>query len=243
MLFTFIGGVNLDDINILLVEDDLEISRLAVKYLQKEGFKTDSASNGREALSLIKSKVYQIIILDLMIPYIDGYEVLRIIRENNNPVPVLIISAKADNADKVLGLELGADDYLTKPFSVEELIARVKAQIRRYMHFNNNEGQMNMVLRYKDIVMNVHTYELSIASKSIILTSKEFDILKLLMTNPKKIFTKANIFNAVWGEEYIGDENTVMVHIRRLREKIEPNPSQPIYIQTIWGIGYKLAEV
>ncbi|MCX7759498.1 MAG: response regulator transcription factor, partial [bacterium] len=123
------------------------------------------------------------------------------------------------------------------------LIARVKAPIRRYMHFNNNEGQKDMALRYKDIIMNVHTYELSIDSKSIILTSKEFDILKLLMTNPKKIFTKANIFNAVWGEEYIGDENTVMVHIRRLREKIEPNPSQPKYIQTIWGIGYKLAEV
>ncbi len=243
MKFTFIGGINLDDINILLVEDDLEISRLAAKYLLKEGFKMDSAPNGREALSFIRSKTYQMIILDLMIPYIDGYEVLRIIRENNNHVPVLIISAKADNADKVLGLELGADDYLTKPFSVEELIARVKAQIRRYMHFNTNEGQRDMVLRYKDIIMNVNTYELSIDSRSIILTSKEFDILKLFMTNPKKIFTKANIFNAVWGEEYIGDENTVTVHIRRLREKIEPNPSQPKYIQTIWGIGYRLAEV
>ncbi len=243
MQFIFIGGIILDDINILLVEDDLEISRLAAKYLLKEGFKTDSATNGREALSFIKSNVYQMIVLDLMIPYIDGYEVLRIIRENNNHVPVLIISAKADNTDKVLGLELGADDYLTKPFSIEELIARVKAQIRRYMHFNTNEGQKDIVLRYKDIVMNVNTYELSIDSKSIILTSKEFDILKLLMTNPKKIFTKANIFNAVWGEEYIGDENTVMVHIRRLREKIEPNPSQPQYIQTIWGIGYKLTEV
>jgi DNA-binding response OmpR family regulator len=233
----------LQDIKILIVEDDLEINRLITKYLSKEDFKIDSTLNGSDALRLLTTKSYQMVVLDLMMPYIDGYEVLKKIRENNNNVPVLIISAKAENTDKVLGLGLGADDYLTKPFSVEELIARVKAQLRRYLQFNNTIEQKDMILEYKDILMNVNTYEITINGKPIVLTSKEFDILKLLMSNPKKIFTKANVFNTVWGEEYIGDENTIMVHIRRLREKIELEPSNPKYIQTVWGIGYRMSEV
>jgi DNA-binding response OmpR family regulator len=227
--------------SILIIEDDVEINQLIARYLSKEGFKTFSLYTGREAINTINSGLYQMIILDLMIPYIDGYEILRRIREKCN-IPVLIISAKAQNTDKIIGLGLGADDYITKPFDIDELVARVKAQLRRYLYFNKTGIPEKMILRNMDIEMNLESREVRVSGNPVTLTSKEFDILELFMTYPQRAFTKAQLFDAVWGEEYMGDDNTVMVHIHHLREKIEPNPSNPRYILTVWGIGYKLSE-
>lgn len=227
--------------SILIIEDDKEISQLLTHCLIKEGYKTYAAFDGKEALSKLSSISFHLVVLDLMIPHIDGFEVLRKIREKGN-IPVIILSAKADITDKIIGLGLGADDYLTKPFYVDELIARVKSQLRRYLNFNNLPEEHKEVLKYNDIEMDLNNCKVLVAGKQVSLTAKEFEILKLFISNPKKVFTKSRIFSSVWGEEYLSDENTIIVHIRRLREKIEPDPSKPRYIQTIWGFGYKLCE-
>lgn len=225
--------------NILIVEDDREISRLIDTYLRKEGYWTDRAADGREACDLLSVRSYQLVILDLMIPEIDGWEVLRRIREKG-PVPVIILSARGEETDKVLGLGLGADDYLTKPFSMAELIARVKAQLRRYLYLNGSAPKGPTILEHKDLKLDLNTYEARVGERRVALTAKEFEILKLLLSHPGRVFTKAQIFESVWGESFAADENTVMVHIRRLRTKIEPDPSKPVYIRTVWGIGYRL---
>lgn len=227
---------------ILIVEDDLEIHQLLTAYLQKEGYATLSAYNGNEAISLITQESFQCLILDLMIPGIDGYEVLRRLRETK-VIPVLILSAKGEEVDKIIGLGLGADDYVTKPFGLGELSARVKAMLRRYFYFNQQQKELApSVLTHGGLVINLQNYEVTSGSDKIPLTVKEFEILKLFLSHPSRVFTKAQIFQSVWREESLSDENTVMVHIHRLRTKIEPDPSQPIYIQTVWGIGYKLGE-
>lgn len=227
---------------ILIVEDDLEIHQLLTAYLQKEGYDTISAYNGNEAISLITQESFQCLILDLMIPGIDGYEVLRRLRETKD-IPVLILSAKGEEVDKIIGLGLGADDYVTKPFGLGELSARVKAMLRRYFYFNQQHKELApKVLTHGSLVINLQTYEVTSGSDKIPLTAKEFEILKLFLSHPSRVFTKAQIFQSVWREESFSDENTVMVHIHRLRTKVEPDPSQPIYIQTVWGIGYKLGE-
>ncbi|TMV48030.1 response regulator transcription factor [Paenibacillus mesophilus] len=227
---------------ILIVEDDRDIHDLLTACLQKEGYETSSAYNGEEALGLIAQTSFQLLVLDLMIPGIDGYEVLRRLRETQS-VPVLILSAKGEEVDKIIGLGLGADDYVAKPFGIGELSARVKALLRRYMYFNNNpKDNPASVLAHGELAINLHTYEVTTGTGKQTLTAKEFDILKLFLSNPTRVFTKSQIFQAVWKEDCISDENTVMVHIRRLRTKIEPDPSQPEYIQTVWGIGYKLGE-
>jgi DNA-binding response OmpR family regulator len=233
----------LDVINILVIEDDREINQLISKYLSKEGYQVISVFDGREALIKLSSEMFQLVILDLMLPYVDGYEVLRKIR-GNSKIPVLILTSKCEETEKIIGLGLGADDYMTKPFSIGELTARVKAQIRRYLFFSIGEGgRENQVLKHLGIEMNLDNHMVKIDDEAVMLTAKEFEILKLFMSNPQKVFTKTQVFNSVWGEEYMNDENTVMVHIRRLREKVEKDPSNPRYIQTVWGIGYKLTEV
>ncbi|QGQ96542.1 DNA-binding response regulator [Paenibacillus psychroresistens] len=228
---------------ILVVEDDIEINQLITKYLDKEGFDTHSVYNGMDALSSIASHDYQLIILDLMLPKMDGQEVLRKIREKLT-VPVIILSAKDREMDKILGLELGADDYITKPFTIGELIARVKAQLRRYMDFNSvNTNDDAKVLKHGNLELNTAIFEVAVDGQKKSLTAKEFAILKLLLSNPTRVFTKSQLFEAVWQEESISDDNTVMVHINRLRAKIEKDPSNPIIVQTVWGFGYKLGEV
>lgn len=229
-------------IHILVVEDDKEINWIVANYLSKEGYITDRALDGLEALKYLSSREYQLVILDLMIPGVDGYEVLRRIREKGS-TPVIILSAKHEEYDKIIGLGLGADDYMTKPFGIAELIARARAQLRRYLFFQKSESSSPCMLKHLDIEMDLNAHTVVISGCSILLTAKEFEILKLFMTNPRKVFTKNQIFSSVWNEDYMGDENTVMVHIRRLREKIEKDPSNPRYIQTVWGIGYKLGEV
>jgi DNA-binding response OmpR family regulator len=177
-----------------------------------------------------------------MLPKLDGQEVLREVRKMST-VPVIILSAKDRETDKILGLELGADDYITKPFTIGELTARVKAQLRRSTKWNADGYLADAkIIRRGDLELNMGTYEVNVAGVSKALTSKEFAILKLFMDNPSRVFTKAQIFENVWKEESLSDDNTVMVHINRLRSKIEENSSNPVYIQTVWGFGYKLGE-
>ncbi|MCG8500593.1 MAG: response regulator transcription factor [Firmicutes bacterium] len=232
----------MEKVKILFLEDDKEINYLIENHLKNEGYDIDCAYNGEEAVHFFSANDYHMVILDIMVPGIDGYEVLRQVREKGN-IPVLILSAKDAESDKIVGLGLGADDYMTKPFKIGEFTARVKAQLRRYLYWNNISQELNPVIKHMDIEMDLNTYEVRVSGNHILLTAKEFGILKLFMTNPKKVFTKAQIFRTVWEQDYILDENTVMVHIRRLREKIEPDPSKPTYIQTVWGIGYKISEV
>jgi len=225
---------------ILIVEDDIEINQLVTKYLGKEGFDVHSAYDGKEALAYIYDHEYQLVVLDLMLPHVNGHEVLRKIRAKG-VVPVIILSAKDSETDKILGLEHGADDYLTKPFTIGELMARVKAQLRRYTDFYSDAvGFAAEVIRHGNLELNLNTFEVTVSGQRKPLTAKEFAILKLFLTNPARVFTKSQIFEGVWQEESISDDNTVMVHINRLRAKIEQDPSNPVHIQTVWGFGYKL---
>jgi DNA-binding response OmpR family regulator len=227
---------------ILIVEDDAEINQLITRYLQKEGYSTHSVFNGKDAVNYISNQGCHLVILDLMLPKLDGQEVLREVRKMST-VPVIILSAKDRETDKILGLELGADDYITKPFTIGELTARVKAQLRRSTKWNTDGDPADAkIIRRGDLELNMGTYEVNVAGVSKALTSKEFAILKLFMDNPSRVFTKAQIFENVWKEESLSDDNTVMVHINRLRSKIEENSSNPVYIQTVWGFGYKLGE-
>lgn len=227
---------------ILVIEDDEAINTMISKALFKEGFSIEKAFDGEEALKLWKDD-FKLIILDLMLPKIDGIEVMRRIREHST-VPILILSAKAEESDRIIGLGLGADDYLVKPFSVAELTARVKAQLRRFMYYNSSDNNnKTSILEHGNLKLNLENYTLIKNDEVIDLRPKEFEILKLLFENPNKVFTKAQIFNSVWGQEYMGDDNTVMVHIKRLRNKIEDDNASPKYIETVWGIGYRLGKL
>jgi DNA-binding response OmpR family regulator len=230
-------------IKILIVEDDREINQLITKYLGKEGYSTYSIFNGKDAAEYIVNQDCQLIILDLMLPKMDGKEVLREIRKKST-VPVIILSAKDKEMDKILGLELGADDYITKPFTIGELIARVKAQLRRSTKWSTDTALSDLsdweIIRHGDLELNTRTYEVAADGQSKSLTAKEFAILKLFMDNPTRVFTKTQIFENVWHEDSLADDNTVMVHINRLRAKIEADPTNPVYIRTVWGFGYKL---
>lgn len=198
------------------------------------------ACDGREALMKYDNSI-DLVILDLMIPYVDGIEVLRQIREKSK-IPVIILSAKDDECDRIVGLSMGADDYMVKPFSIKELIARVKAQLRRYTDYNNSSDNDENVFLYGNLKVDSINYKAYKNNDELNLRPKEFEILKLFLSNPKRVFTKEQIFQNVWKNEFISDDNTVMVHIKRLRNKIEDNPNEPTYIKTVWGIGYKLGE-
>ena len=225
--------------NILVVEDDKEINNLISDALTKESYSITQVFDGRQAVEKYNDN-FQLIILDLMLPYVDGIEVLRTIREKSN-LPVIILSAKEEETDRIIGLGMGADDYMVKPFSVRELAARVKAQLRRYINYNGKKEE-NYILQYDEMKLDTLNYKIYKLDEEVNLTKKEFEILKLFLSNPNRVFTKAQIFNNVWENEYLNDDNTVMVHIKRLRNKIENNPNEPKYIVTVWGIGYKLGE-
>lgn len=226
---------------ILVAEDDKEISHLIQRTLQNEGYDTQLVNDGKEALDCINSFHYDLIILDIMLPQMDGLEVLQHIRQHKN-TPVMILSAKGGEQDKVLGLGLGADDYISKPFFIGEFLARVKAQLRRYLYLNETKKEDSQkLLKFNDLELNRDTYEVKIKNNKIMLTAKEFAILELLLTHPAKVFSKSQIFSHIWKEDFHTDDNTVMVHINRLRNKIETDPSAPEYIQTVWGIGYRFA--
>lgn len=225
---------------ILLVEDDISISEMVKNHLIKEGFIVRTVFDGEEAVSIFKMESFNLILLDLMLPKLNGMEFMRIIREKSL-IPILITSAKDSDVDKAIGLGLGADDYISKPFSMIELTARIKAAIRRATHYSKTDVKIGKnIIKIGSLEVDLDNFSVVKKNQNLKLTSKEFDILKLFVTNPNKVFTKAQIYNLIWNNNYYGDENVINVHMRRLREKIEENPSQPKYIKTLWGIGYKL---
>ncbi|MFQ9248556.1 MAG: response regulator transcription factor [Clostridium paraputrificum] len=223
---------------ILLVEDEKEISLMVKNYLTKEGYIVDTDFNGEEGLFQFRQKDYSLVILDIMMPKMDGIDLIKRIREKSN-VPAIILSAKDGEIDKALGLGFGADDYVAKPFSMVELSARVKAAIRRATEYSNEEVKQNKVIKVDDLIIDINNYSVKRGDEDLKLTNKEFEIFKLFLTNPNIVFTKEQIYRQVWEDEFMGDDNIINVHIRRLREKVERDPSKPKYIKTLWGIGYK----
>ncbi|MBU7318369.1 response regulator transcription factor [Paenibacillus oleatilyticus] len=229
------------DIRILIADDDREIRELVKTYLERETYRIDTAADGEEALRLFESHRYNLILLDLMMPKVDGIEVCRRLRMKTN-VPILMLTAKDQEIDKVLGLSIGADDYITKPFSVHELVARIKAHLRRFLVLGSESGSpQETVLSFKNLSIHLQKYTVTRAGEEITLTGKEFELLKFMASHPEQVFTKTQLFRQVWDSDYLEDDNTVMVHIRKLRMKIEEDPSDPKWIQTVWGIGYKFA--
>ncbi|MGZ9584262.1 response regulator transcription factor [Paenibacillus marinisediminis] len=227
---------------ILLVEDDREISQLVTSHLRQENYNVLTAFDGEEALSLFENNKIDLILLDLMLPKLSGMELLKKIRATSL-TPVLILSAKGSDLDKALGLGFGADDYVSKPFSMIELVARANAVIRRATQYVPTvELPASHKIQFKDLSLDLESFTVQVQDKTVQLTSKEFHILKLFLTNQSRVFTKEQIFHFIWEEDYYGNENVINVHIRRLREKIEVDPSNPEYIRTIWGIGYKLGD-
>lgn len=223
---------------ILIIEDDKSIAELERDYLEAEGFKVDIIPRGEEGLNKALEFDYNLILLDIMLPGMDGFSILREIRQTKN-TPVLMISAKKEEFDKIRGLGLGADDYMTKPFSPSEMVARVKAHINRHEKLTGSSSETaSRSISIRGLEVNNDFKRVVHNGEEIILTSKEFDILYLLMSNPNKVYSKQDIFNSVWGDSF-GDISTITVHIRKIREKIETDPSKPQYIETLWGIGYR----
>ena len=230
---------------ILIADDEAEIRDLLRLYLEKDGYEVLEAADGLETMESVKRENPDLLLLDIMMPGLDGYRVLRNIRETNN-IPVIMLSAKGTNTDKILGLDLGADDYITKPFSVVEVLARIKANIRRATQYDSTRAESETetaLLTAGDLAMNLADYTVTKRGSRVELTAKEFEILKLLLQNPKKVYTKEQLYSLVWNDAYLGDENAVNVHISRLRNKIEDDSRNPRYVVTVWGIGYKLGEV
>lgn len=223
---------------ILLVEDDAGISEMLKNYLETENYEVVCAFDGQEACRKFDEAPVQLVLLDLMIPKISGMDVMQHIRRDS-VVPIIILSAKDSESDKTLGLGLGADDYITKPFSVVEVLARIKAALRRTMQYDTALA-VPAVLTAGELCMNLSDYTLTKRGEPIELTAKEFEILKLLLQNPKRVYTKEQLYSLVWNDAYCGDENAVNVHISRLRNKIEDDSRKPRYVLTVWGIGYKL---
>ncbi|MGF0031759.1 response regulator transcription factor [Bariatricus sp. SGI.154] len=221
----------------VLVVDDEKLIVKGIRFsLEQDGMKVDCAYDGEEALKLARENAYDMILLDIMLPKHDGFEVCQQIREFSD-VPIVMLTARSDDMDKILGLEYGADDYITKPFNILEVKARIKAIIRRTS--KRDQGQANEKVIVKgEMKIDCESRRVIIGEKEINLTAKEFDLLELLAMNPNKVYSRENLLNIVWGYEYPGDARTVDVHIRRLREKIETNPSDPKYVYTKWGVGY-----
>lgn len=231
----------MDKYRILLVEDDVEISEMLKNYLLTENYEVVCAYDGEEACSMFFAAQFHLVLLDLMIPKVNGMDVMQRIRTDSY-VPIIILSAKDSESDKTLGLGLGADDYVTKPFSVVEVLARMKAALRRTQLYDNQKTLAPEILKVGDLVMNLSDYTLTKKGSIVELTAKEFEILKLLLQNPKKVYTKEQIYSLVWNDAYCGDENAVNVHISRLRNKIEDDSRNPHYVLTVWGIGYKMGD-
>lgn len=230
---------------ILIVDDEKEIRDLVEIYLKGEGYKTVKAGDGEEALYILRNdNEIDLIILDVMMPKLNGIEACLKIREERE-LPIIMLSAKSEDMDKILGLNMGADDYLTKPFNPLELVARVKSQLRRYYRLNpkvknSDEVGDDNIINIEDLEINLDTHELLIDGNEVKLTPTEFDILVLLAKNRGKVFSIANIYESVWNQEFMESDNTVMVHIRKIREKVEENPRKPRFIKTVWGVGYKI---
>ncbi|MFD7524141.1 response regulator transcription factor [Paenibacillus chitinolyticus] len=226
---------------ILVVDNEKEIVELIRIYLTNEGYETVSAGDGLEALDVLKSREVDLIILDIMMPRMDGVQACLEIRKEKN-MPILMLSAKSEDMDKILGLTAGADDYLTKPFNPLELMARVKSQLRRYKRLNAPMPSETLSNRIEldDLIIDTATHEVHVEGRPVKLTPREFSILELLGRNRGIVFSTERIYETVWNTPYFESDNTVMVHIRKIREKVENNPRQPKYIKTVWGVGYKI---
>ena len=220
---------------ILVVDDDSTISEVVARYLEGEGYAVDVALDGAEALERAKARYPDLVVLDLMLPRVDGLEVCRVLRTQGS-VPIIMLTAKGEEMDRLLGLNLGADDYVTKPFSPKELVARVKAVLRRSLMPRTYEGE---TLHFDELSINPRTRVVIAGGRNVELTAKEFDLLLCMARNQRQVFSREQLLNDVWDYVYAGDTSTVTVHIRRLREKIEADPARPRYILTVWGVGYK----
>mgnify|MGYP001008722500 FL=1 len=221
----------------ILVVDDEKLIVKGIRFsLEQDGMEVTCAYDGEEALHLAQENKFDMILLDIMLPKMDGFEVCQAIREFSN-MPIVMLTAKGDDMDKILGLEYGADDYITKPFNILEVKARIKAIMRRTAASEPKE-ENSKVIESGDLKLDCESRRLFVQGREINLTAKEFDLLELLVMNPNKVYSRENLLNLVWGYEYPGDVRTVDVHVRRLREKIEPNPSEPKYVHTKWGVGY-----
>ena len=223
---------------ILIIEDEVAIADLEKDYLELSDFKVDICNTGDEGLKTALAGDYDLIILDLMLPGMDGFEVCKKIREEKN-IPILMVSAKKDDIDKIRGLGLGADDYMTKPFSPSELVARVKAHLARYERLVNSNVQENDIIEVRGIKIDKTARRVWVDGEERAFTTKEFDLLTFLAQHPNHVFTKEELFREIWDMESVGDIATVTVHIKKIREKIEKQSSKPQYIETIWGVGYR----
>jgi len=220
---------------VLVVDDEKLIVKGIMFSLEQDGMEVNCAYDGEEALEKIRSTDYDIVLLDVMLPKLDGFEVCQAVREFSN-VPIIMLTAKDTDMDKILGLEYGADDYITKPFNILEVKARIKAMLRRSKRAVS-EANPNQIVK-GDLKLDIDARRVMIKDKEINLTAKEFDLLELLVNNPNKVYSREQLLSIVWGYEYPGDVRTVDVHVRRLREKIEDNPKEPKYVNTKWGVGY-----
>ena len=223
---------------VLIVEDEVAIADLEKDYLELSGFEVEIETSGDVGLSRALSEEFDMFILDLMLPQVDGFEICKKIREVKN-TPILMVSAKKDDIDKIRGLGLGADDYITKPFSPSELVARVKAHLARYERLIGSNQQENDLVEIRGIKIDKTARRVWVNDEEKQFTTKEFDLLTFLAENPNRVFTKEELFREIWDMESLGDIATVTVHIKKLREKIEFNTSKPQYIETIWGVGYR----
>lgn len=226
--------------NVLVCDDEKDIVSALRIYLTAEGYQVYEAYNGKEALEVLSREEIHLVLMDIMMPVMDGITAMVKLREQSN-VPVIMLTAKSEDTDKVLGLNIGADDYVTKPFNPVELQARVKSQLRRYMQLGSRVmPEESEILTIGGIALDDRTKEVTLDGEKTALTPTEYDILKFLMENPGKVYSPAQIYVAVWNDSPFGTENTVAVHIRHLREKLEYNPAEPRYLKSVWGRGYKL---
>lgn len=225
---------------ILIVEDERSIAELERDYLEINNYSVDIECNGRHGLMKAQNNDYDLLILDIMLPDIDGFEICREIRGKKD-IPIIMISAKKEDIDKIRGLGLGADDYITKPFSPGELVARVKAHLSRYDRLVGNKVDKKEEIKVRALTIDKLSRRVFLNEREVIFTTKEFDLLTFLASNPNRVYTKEILFDQIWGMDSVGDMATVTVHIRKIREKIEIDPSNPHYIETIWGVGYRFA--
>lgn len=223
--------------SVLIIEDDINIAELERDYLKLNGYKADIVNDGAKGLKKAISGIYDVIIVDLMLPNKSGYEIIKEVRSKLE-LPIIVVSAKGEDIDKIRGLDFGADDYLTKPFSPAELSARVKSHINRYERLKG-KNTCSEIISHKGLEINTGSHKVFVNGREIQFTTKEYELLFFLASNPNIVFTKEHIFNTIWGEDYYGDTATVPVHIQKIRKKIEKDAGNPEYIETLWGTGYR----
>jgi DNA-binding response OmpR family regulator len=230
---------------IMVVDDETTIREVVRRYLELDGFSVIEAETGPQALGILQSQRPDLIVLDIMLPGVDGFAITRSLRQSDGlsqfnadgDIPIVMLTARTSEPDRITGFELGADDYVVKPFSPRELVARIKAVLRRSA---TTTARTEQPIAFETLALDPRSRTVRVRDKDVSLTAKEFDLLWFFARHPRQVFTRTQLLDHVWGYEFYGDESTVTVHVRRLREKIEPSPAQPTYIQTVWGVGYKL---